>query len=60
MLSVRSLNAAVVHPREVFIVAILNNAASIICFHNRPYPRPNLRIRKTFRYHGVLLRLGQL
>lgn len=31
-----SLNASIVHPREVFQPAILNNAASIICFHNHP------------------------
>jgi DNA repair protein RadC len=31
-----SLNASIVHPREVFQQAILNNAASIICFHNHP------------------------
>lgn len=31
-----SLNASIVHPREVFQPAILNNAASIIAFHNHP------------------------
>lgn len=31
-----SLNVSIVHPREVFQQAILNNAASIICFHNHP------------------------
>lgn len=31
-----SLNSSIVHPREVFQPAILNNAASIICFHNHP------------------------
>lgn len=40
VLSVGSLNAAVVHPREVFKAAILNNAASIICFHNHPSGDP--------------------
>lgn len=35
-----SLNASVVHPREVFQHAILNNAASIIAFHNHPSGDP--------------------
>jgi len=30
------LNAAIVHPREVFYAAILHNAASIIVVHNHP------------------------
>ncbi len=34
--SIGSLNASVVHPREVFKVAILANAASIIIGHNHP------------------------
>jgi DNA repair protein RadC len=32
--SVGSLTASVVHPREVFKVAILSNAAAILCGHN--------------------------
>jgi DNA repair protein RadC len=35
-----SLNASLVHPREVYQQAILNNAASIICFHNHPSGNP--------------------
>ncbi|MEK5149169.1 JAB domain-containing protein [Psychrobacillus sp. FSL K6-4615] len=31
-----SLNASIVHPREVFKMAILSNAASIMVFHNHP------------------------
>lgn len=34
--SVGSLNASIVHPREVFKAAILTNAASIILVHNHP------------------------
>jgi DNA repair protein RadC len=34
--SVGSLTASIVHPREVFKGAILSNAASIICGHNHP------------------------
>lgn len=36
IISVGTLNIAVVHPREVFKPAILNNAAQIIIFHNHP------------------------
>src|SRR5215831_12065820 len=34
--SVGSLTASVVHPRETFKAAILANAAAIICGHNHP------------------------
>ncbi len=34
--SVGTLNASLVHPREVFKAAILNNAASVIIAHNHP------------------------
>ena len=40
VLSIGSLNSAIVHPREVFKAAILNNAASLICFHNHPSGNP--------------------
>lgn len=33
---VGSINASIVHPREVFKSAILNNAASIVMAHNHP------------------------
>ncbi len=36
VVSVGSLNKAIVHPREVFKTAILSNAASIMAFHNHP------------------------
>lgn len=35
-----SLNASIVHPREVFKEAIKRSAASIICFHNHPSGDP--------------------
>jgi DNA repair protein RadC len=35
-----TLNSSIVHPRDVFQRAILNNAASIICFHNHPSGDP--------------------
>lgn len=40
ILSVGTLNASMVHPREVFKAAVLNNAASIVCFHNHPSGDP--------------------
>ncbi len=36
-----SLNASIVHPREVFKEAMKRSAASIICFHNHPSGDPN-------------------
>src|SRR5207302_8829691 len=38
--SVGSLSAALVHPREVFKAAILANAAAIILVHNHPSGDP--------------------
>lgn len=38
--SVGSLNASIVHPREVFRPAVLNAAASIILAHNHPSGDP--------------------
>jgi DNA repair protein RadC len=40
IVSVGSLQSSIVHPREVFKAAILNNAASIIIFHNHPSGDP--------------------
>lgn len=39
-ISVGSLNASVVHPREVFSEAIINKAASVIFAHNHPSGNP--------------------
>ncbi len=39
-ISVGSLNASIVHPREVFKPAILASAASIILVHNHPSGDP--------------------
>jgi DNA repair protein RadC len=38
--SMGSLTASVVHPRECFKPAILSNAASIVCGHNHPSSDP--------------------
>ena len=40
VVSVGSLTSSLVHPREVFKVAILGNAASIILLHNHPAGDP--------------------
>ncbi|HET7657887.1 MAG TPA: DNA repair protein RadC [Bacillales bacterium] len=36
-----SLNASIVHPREVFKEAFRHSAASVICFHNHPSGDPS-------------------
>jgi DNA repair protein RadC len=38
--SMGSLTASIVHPREVFKAAILANAATILCGHNHPSGAP--------------------
>ena len=42
-----SLNASLVHPREVFWSAIFHRAAAIVCIHNHPSgdPEPSLEDR---------------
>jgi DNA repair protein RadC len=40
MISKGSLNATVVHPREVFVAAIKRSGCSIICVHNHPSGDP--------------------
>lgn len=39
-IGIGSLNACIVHPREVFRAAILSNAASVIFVHNHPSGDP--------------------
>jgi DNA repair proteins len=39
-LSIGSLNASIVHPREVFRAAIRRSSASILCAHNHPSGDP--------------------
>ena len=61
-ISIGSLVASIVHPREVFKAAILNNSAGIICGHNHPSgelePSPedrdiNTRLRAAGRLLGI-------
>ena len=55
-----SLNASIVHPREVFKTAILSNSASIICAHNHPsgHPEPSredIEVTKRLAEAGKIL-----
>ena len=64
-ISIGSLNASIVHPREVFKPAVLASAASIILVHNHPSgdPEPSeedLAITKRLVEAGELLGIGVL
>lgn len=41
IVSIGSLNSAIVHPREVYKTAILSNSSSIIIAHNHPSGNPD-------------------
>lgn len=41
IVSIGSLNAAIIHPREVFKASILSNANAIILAHNHPSGNPD-------------------
>ena len=63
--SIGSLNASIVHPREVFRPAILAAAASIVVAHNHPSgdPEPSqedLAITRRLAQVGELLGIGLL
>lgn len=51
VVSVGSVNASIVHPREVFKAAVLLNAASIVIAHNHPSgdPAPSREDREVTR-----------
>ena len=60
IVSMGSLDSTLVHPREVFKLAILNNAASIICFHNHPSGDPgpseeDINVTKRLERAGKIL-----
>ncbi|MCD2346854.1 DNA repair protein RadC [Clostridium guangxiense] len=60
IVSIGSLNSSIVHPREVFKVAILSNAASILIFHNHPSgntepSQEDINITKRLKEAGNLL-----
>lgn len=61
--SIGSLNASIVHPREVFLPAILHSAASVVLVHNHPSgdPEPSeedLSITKRLVQVGELVGIG--
>lgn len=63
--SVGSLNASIVHPREVFRPAVVQSAASVVLVHNHPSgdPEPSeedLSITKRLVEVGDLLGIGVL
>lgn len=65
VVSIGTLNAALVHPREVFKGAILSNASSIILCHNHPsgIPRPSredIDLTKRLKQAGDLLGISIL
>jgi DNA repair protein RadC len=58
--SVGTLNSSLVHPREIFKVAILSNANSIIIGHNHPSGNPepskeDLSITKRIKEAGEII-----
>ena len=60
IISIGSLNASIVHPREVYKTAIISNAASIIVAHNHPsgHTQPSkedINITKRLREAGELI-----
>ena len=64
-ISIGSLNASIVHPREVFLPAVQASAASIVLCHNHPSgdPEPSeedLSITKRLVQCGELLGIGVL
>lgn len=63
--SIGSLNASIVHPREVFLPAILHSAATVVLVHNHPSgdPEPSeedLSITRRLVQVGDLVGIGVL
>lgn len=63
--SVGSLNSSVVHPREIFKLAIENSSASIILIHNHPSGNPepsqeDISITKKLVEAGTILNITVL
>ena len=59
LVSVGSLSASIVHPREVFKGAILANAAAVICGHNHPSGDPTPS-EDDIEIHDRLTRAGEI
>jgi DNA repair protein RadC len=65
VVSIGSLNASIVHPREVFLPAILHSAASVVLVHNHPSgdPEPSeedIAISRRLVQVGELVGIGIL
>ena len=65
VVSIGSLNASIVHPREVFLPAIIHSAASVVLVHNHPSgdPEPSeedLSITRRLVQVGELVGIGVL
>ena len=65
VISMGSLSASIVHPREVFKPAILNNSSGIVLFHNHPSGDPtpskeDIAITKRLIEAGKLLGINVL
>ncbi|HKN58741.1 MAG: DNA repair protein RadC [Acidobacteria bacterium] len=65
VVSVGTLDATVVHPREVFLIAILHHAAALIVVHNHPSGDPSpspddITLSRRLRQCGQLLGIGVL
>ena len=63
--SIGTLNASIVHPREVFLPALLHSAASVVLVHNHPSgdPEPSeedLSITRRLVQVGELVGIGVL
>ena len=64
-ISIGSLNASIVHPREVFLPAVRASAAAIVLVHNHPSgdaepSEEDLTITKRLVECGELLGIGVL
>jgi DNA repair protein RadC len=59
VVSVGTLDKAVVHPREVFKAAILSNASNIALAHNHPSGDPNPS-QDDIQITAVLVRCGEI
>lgn len=60
LISIGSLNSSIVHPREVFKVAVLSNSATIILCHNHPSgdttpSKEDILITERIRHAGEIL-----
>ncbi|OHD20133.1 MAG: DNA repair protein RadC [Spirochaetes bacterium GWB1_59_5] len=65
IVSIGLLNKTVVHPREIFIHAIRDNSAAVICVHNHPSgslspSEEDINITKRLRDAGELLGIPML